>query len=65
MLKHILTIAVWFCLSASVMAFEQISEEELSEASAQDGVSVLWKMDDKGVLIDSIALIDKIVAAIG
>ena len=59
MLKHMLTVAVWICLSASVMAFEQISEEELSEASAQDGVSVLWKMDDKGVLMDSIALIDK------
>ncbi len=49
MLKNILTFAVGFGFSASAMALEQITEEELSTVSAQDGVSVLWKMDDKGV----------------
>ena len=59
MLKHALAFAVGFGFSTSAMALEQITEEELSTVSAQDGVSVLWKMDDNGVRINSMALVDK------
>ena len=59
MLKYALAFSVGLGFSASAMALEQITEEELSAVSAQDGVSVLWKMDDNGVRIDSIALVDK------
>ena len=59
MLKNALAFAVGFGFSASAMALEQITEEELSTVSAQDGVSVLWKMDDNGVRINSMALVDK------
>ena len=59
MLKHTLAFAVGLGFSASAMALEQITEEELSTVSAQDGVSVLWKMDDNGVRINSMALVDK------
>lgn len=59
MLKHALAFAVGLGFSASAMALEQITEEELSAVSAQDGVSVLWKMDDNGVRINSMALVDK------
>jgi len=59
MLKHALAFAVGLGFSASAMALEQITEEELSTVSAQDGVSILWKMDDNGVRINSMALVDK------
>lgn len=59
MLKNALAFSVGLGFSASAMAFEQITEEELSAVSAQDGVSVLWKMDDNGVRINSMALVDK------
>lgn len=59
MLKHALAFAVGFGFSTSAMALEQITEEELSTVSAQDGVSILWKMDDNGVRINSMALVDK------
>ena len=59
MLKHVLAFAVGLGFSASAMALEQITEEELSTVSAQDGVSILWKMDDNGVRINSMALVDK------
>ena len=59
MLKNALAFAVGLGFSASAMALEQITEEELSTVSAQDGVSILWKMDDNGVRINSVALVDK------
>ena len=59
MLKHALAFSVGLGFSASAMALEQITEEELSTVSAQDGVSILWKMDDNGVRINSMALVDK------
>ena len=59
MLKHALAFSVGLGFSASAMALEQITEEELSTVSAQDGVSILWKMDDNGVRINSVALVDK------
>lgn len=59
MLKNALAFSVGLGFSASAMALEQITEEELSTVSAQDGVSVLWKMDDNGVRINSVALVDK------
>lgn len=59
MLKNALAFAIWFGFCSSAIAFEEITEEELAASSAQDGVSVMWKMDDNGVRINSIALIDK------
>ena len=36
-----------------------MAEDVVSAQSAQDGVSIMWKMDDNGVKIDTLALVDK------
>ena len=59
MLKLALKLVILFGLNSASMALEEMAEDELSLLSARDGVSVLWKMDDNGVRIDSVALVDK------
>lgn len=59
MQKNALAFALWFGFGASAMAFEPLAENEMSNTVAQDGVTVLWKMDDNGVRINTLALVDK------
>lgn len=59
MQKNALAFALWFGFGASAMAFEPLAENEMSNTVAQDGVTVLWQMDDNGVRINSMALVDK------
>ncbi|MFO1391906.1 MAG: hypothetical protein U1E94_06815 [Agitococcus sp.] len=59
MIKHALIFSVCFGISSVAFALEEMAEDELSAQSAQDGVSIMWKMDDNGVKIDTLALVDK------
>ncbi len=59
MQKNALAFALWFGFGASAMAFEPLAENEMSNTVAQDGVTVLWQMDDNGVRIDALVLVDK------
>ena len=59
MIKKTLTLLVCLSFSSSVVALEEISEDELSVISAQDGVTVLIGLPAAGWRANEISLTDK------
>ena len=59
MIKKTLALLTALSLSSSVMALEEISEDELSVISAQDGVTVLIGLPTNGWRANEISLTDK------
>ena len=59
MIKKTLALLTALSLSSSVVAFEEISEEELSETSAQDGMTVFIGLPTNGWRANEISLTDK------
>ena len=51
-----------FLLSYSALpcwALDGLADSEMSDAVAQDGLTVMWQLADKGIRMDAIALVDK------
>ena len=59
MIKKTLALLTALSLSSSVVAFEEIPEEELSETSAQDGMTVFIGLPTNGWRANEISLTDK------
>lgn len=54
-----LALVVLSCSSSYGWSFDRLADSEMSDTVAQDGLTVMWQLADKGIRMDAIALVDK------